>query len=337
MGGDTTVEAPQTPAAPTTAQNISDYVNGLPAMYQASLEYNPKYAQQNYDLAAQYSPQYAELLKTTNESLYPGLAKLNETLTQQAQGGMDAALPESMKAQYLNQMRSEIGGNAGSGIGSDYVSRGLVNAGEQYKNYYQNMALSLTGRQPLTNASVPTFQDAGAGYNYGQTSNNNMQGYGSYAGLYGNMYGANQQANSTSNQGMYGLIGSGISAGGVLGAGMMAKTATMMCVPENSQIELEDGTTIPVEDVKLGMMIKGGEVLKTSKGSTGGKDNFMFCEYETDGGPVVTSRDHPIYNKILDVKKSEIMTDFAYDILTTSGFYYINGIKLGSTIGVKHG
>jgi hypothetical protein len=216
MGGDTVIQQPQTPAPPTAGQNMADYVAGLPAMYQAQMEWNPKLAQQQLDLTTQYAPQYSELMKNTNESLYPGITSMNEKLTQQAMSGMDAAVPEAMRAQYLDSLRSEIGGNAGSGIGADYVSRGLVNQNEQYKQYYQNMALSLTGRQPLTQAQSPQFNDVGSGYNYGQVANNNMQGYGNYAGLYGSMYGSNQQAQSELTKAQYGLIGSGIGAAGTM-------------------------------------------------------------------------------------------------------------------------
>lgn len=220
-GGDTIIQQPAAPAAPTTAQNMADYVANYPAMMALEQEYNPQQAQLQYELTQKYTPMYADLMKQTNEELYPGLAKLNETLTQQAQGGMEAALPESMKAQYLDRLRSEMGPNAGSGIGSDYLSRGMINQGEQYKNYYQNMALSLTGRQPLTQAQAPSFQNVGEGYNYGQVANNNMQGYGSYAGLYGNMYGANQQAATARMQAPYGLLGSAMGGlGAFYGGGM---------------------------------------------------------------------------------------------------------------------
>lgn len=212
--GTTKIEQPTPPAAPTTAQNMADYVNNYPAMMALEQKYNPEQAQLQYDLTKQFTPQYADLMKQTNESLYPGLAKLNETLTAQAQSGMESAVPESMKAQYLNQLRSEIGPNAGSGIGADYVSRNLINQGEQYKNYYQNMALSLTGRQPLTQAQSPAFQNVGDGYNFGQVAGNNMQGYGSYSSLYGNMYGANASQANARTQGMYGLLGAGMQAGG---------------------------------------------------------------------------------------------------------------------------
>jgi hypothetical protein len=220
MGGKTTIQTPTPPAAPSTSQNIQDYIQNLPAMYQAELDYNPKYAQQQLDLTTQYAPKYAELMKNTNENLYPGIQKLNETLTNQAQSGMDSAVPEAIRAQYLDTLRSEIGPNAGSGIGADYVSRGLVNQNEQYKQYYQNMALSLTGRQPLTQAQAPNFKSASEGYNYGQVANNNMQGYGSYSNLYGNMYGSNGAMAQENLKGRYGLIAAGMGMGGAFLGGL---------------------------------------------------------------------------------------------------------------------
>jgi len=192
MGSSTTVQQPAAPAAPTTAQNMSDYVNNYPALMALEQQYNPQQAQLEYQIASQYGPQYAALVKGVNEQLYPKTANLQEDLAGQATTGMSqGGLPDAIRQQYLDQLRAEVGPNAGSGIGADYVSRGMVQQGEQYKNYYQNLALSLAGRQPLSGYATPGYQNAGEGYNYGQVANNNTQGYGSYAGLYGNMYNTN--------------------------------------------------------------------------------------------------------------------------------------------------
>lgn len=211
-GGDTIIQQPSAPAAPTAAQNMADYVNNLPAMYQAQMEWNPKLAQQQLDLTTQFAPQYSTLMKNTNEALYPGITDMNAKLTEQAKTGMDAAVPESMRQQYLDTLRSEVGPNAGSGIAGDYVSRNLLNQQQEYNNYYRNLALTLTGRQPLTQAQSPAFNDVGSGYNYGQVANNNTQGYGSYAGLYGNMYNANAGVAGSGQNQMFGLLGTGIGA-----------------------------------------------------------------------------------------------------------------------------
>lgn len=219
-GGKTTIQTPTPPPAPTAGDNTRDYIANLPAMYQAELEYNPKYAEQDFQLASQYYPKYAEMMRNSDQALYPETAKLQEALAKQANEGMNGAIPESMKAAYLDSLRSELGPNAGSGIGADYVSRGLLNQQKTYNDYYRDLALSVSGRQPLTSTQPVGFDQAGAGYNYGQVANNNMQGYGSYSSLYGGMYNTNAGMAQSRNQGMYGLLGAGLqTAGAFAGAG----------------------------------------------------------------------------------------------------------------------
>lgn len=221
MGGSTTVQQPAPPAAPTASDNAAALAAAAPATYQAAATYNPQYAALDYNIAQQYGPQYAELYKKVNEQLYPETAGLQENLAGQAVQGMSGAVPDAMKQQYIDQLRSELGPNAGSGIGADYVSRGMINQGEQYKNYYQNLALSLAGRQPLGQYATPTGQNVAEGFNYGNVANNAMQGYGSYAGLYGNMYNSNANLQGQNYQSKMNMYGSIAGAGGVMGASAM--------------------------------------------------------------------------------------------------------------------
>lgn len=209
MGGKTVIQQPQTPAPPTAGQNMADYVAGLPKMYEAQMQWNPKLAEQEYQLAQQYTPAYSQLMQKTNEELYPGLKTLGDSLTQQATAGINSAVPSSLRESYLNELRANLGENAGSGIAADYISRNMLNQAEDYKRYYQNMGMSLIGRQPLTQAQVPNMPNVGEGYNYGQVANNNMQGYGSYVSAYGNMYGANANMAAQRSQNRYGLLGTG--------------------------------------------------------------------------------------------------------------------------------
>jgi len=229
MGSSTTIQQPAAPAAPTTAQNMSDYVNNYPALMALEQQYNPQQAQLQYDISEKLGPAYAQLYKTTNEQLYPKTASIQEYLTGDAMSKMESGVPKAMQELYLDKLRAEVGDNAGSGIAGDYISRRIIGQSEDYKNYYANQLLSLAGRQPLGTYANPTYQNAGEGYNYGQVANNNTQGYGSYASLYGNMYGANQQAAAAGTQGMYGLLGAGLQTGGAMyGASQMAKMAPMM-------------------------------------------------------------------------------------------------------------
>jgi len=52
---------------------------------------------------------------------------------------------KGMQDQYRSDLLGQLGSNANSGIGADYVSRNLINQQQQYQQYYQNLGLSLPG------------------------------------------------------------------------------------------------------------------------------------------------------------------------------------------------
>ena len=182
-GGSTTqVIQPTPPPQPSTADAIKAYVDSLPQLYEAQMKYAPLEAQQQVELAQQYAIPLAQAYKSAQETLYPGTSALQESLAAQAQEGMSGDVPQSLAEQYRSDLRAEVGPNAGAGIGADYVSRNLVNQREQYKNYYQNLGLSLAGRQPLAQPSSPNYTNQLANYNPGQALNYTASNYGVYAG-----------------------------------------------------------------------------------------------------------------------------------------------------------
>lgn len=177
---------------------MQDYVANLPQLYATQLQWSPQFEQQNLQMAQQYGPQY----KALQDALYPELSKLDTSLTNQAAAGISSDLPDYLKQQYQDQFRAEVGDQNGSGIGADYVSRNMLAAGEAYKQNNQNLALTLTGRQPLYQASSGTYQQAynpSATYNYGQVANNNVQGYNAYSNAYSSMYNSNAGFQSNLN------------------------------------------------------------------------------------------------------------------------------------------
>lgn len=211
--GSTKISAPATPAAPTTAQNMQDYVANLPALYNAQLQYSPLFNQQDYEQTATYAP----LLKGIQDAMYPNTSALPEQLASQASAGGQNGMPQYMKDMYADQMRAELGNQAGSGIGADYVSKGMVAQNEAYKQYYNNLGLSVAGLQPLSQSSQ--YQQAynpSSTYTYGQVANNNMQGYGSYSSAFSGMQSAAMGARATlgaSKNAMYGQMAGGAMGG----------------------------------------------------------------------------------------------------------------------------
>ena len=191
------IQQPTPPAQPSVQDSAKAYAESLPTIYNAQLEYQPKFEQQNLQLTQQYAPQY----KAIQDALYPELAELDKSLTEMAKTGMNADLPDYLKQGYLDQFRAEVGENNASGIGADYVSRRMMAAGEDYRNNFRNLGLTLTGRQPLyQSTSFQPAYNATQNFNYGTTSGFQANTYGNYAGAYSSMYAANGQYKSNLNQ-----------------------------------------------------------------------------------------------------------------------------------------
>lgn len=227
-GGSKSVPQPaaQVPQAPSYGAQLSDYISNYPKMYALEQEYGPKEAQLTLDLLKQYGPQYDQYLKEQQDAINPVTAGLQENLAKIAQDNMGGGLPDYLKNQYLDTLRSELGSNVGSGIGADYVSRNLASLGEQYRNNYQNLALSLINRTPVQSAmsNVP-YANPTSGF--GNSLNYGASTYGNYVqGLTSMPYYTNGGSSAGSTAGMLGamlggnLLGSfGGSGTGSFGAG----------------------------------------------------------------------------------------------------------------------
>jgi hypothetical protein len=183
-GSSTPQPAVNVPQPPSYGQQLSDYIKNYPKLFQLEKEYGPQEAALTLDILKQYGPEYNQFLKQQQEQLSPETAQIQEGLAglvnQNAGYGDNVnGVPRALQSQYLDTLRAELGPNAGSGIGADYVSRGLAQLGEQYKQNYQNLGLSLLQRQPVQQAmsSVP-YQNPSAGL--GGALSYGANTYGSY-------------------------------------------------------------------------------------------------------------------------------------------------------------
>lgn len=207
MGGDTTV---QQPAAPTTTSSVNDWAQNLPTVYENQLKYAPLEAAQQVSLAQQYAQPLGQAMQSAQSAMYPQTTALQENIAGQAAQGMQSQMPDWMKSQYQSNMNAQLGNNVNSPIGADYASRGLMQQQQDWKQYYQNLGLSATGRQPLNQASTPNSSNYMQGFTPGAVMNSNNQNFGTQA----NIFGTQQQA-ATANQGQWmNLIGSGMGAAG---------------------------------------------------------------------------------------------------------------------------
>ena len=151
----TQIITPQPPPQPSTAEAIQEYVNSLPQIFQAQLDFAPQEAAQQVNLAQQYALPLAQIAKDVQSTLYPETQALQESLAQQAQQGFTEGVSPEQLAQFQDAYRANLGTNAGSPIGAESTARALLGYQEDYKRYYRDLALSLAGRQPLVQPSQP--------------------------------------------------------------------------------------------------------------------------------------------------------------------------------------
>lgn len=197
-----------TPSAPqpqTTAQSLKDWVTNYPQVFAMTQQYAPQEAALQQKLIEQYAAPTALALQQAQEQLYPETSAIQEELSQQAREGYSGEIPDWMRSKYLQEASSLLGSNITSPIGADYTSRGLLDQTQQYKQYYQNLGLTMTGRQPLTQSQSPSFT------NFGQTFTP------ATALTAGNQYYQNQLAAYNANQQNSGNFG---TMGALGGAGL---------------------------------------------------------------------------------------------------------------------
>jgi hypothetical protein len=216
-GGSTKIEAAQPAPAPSTAEAINAYIKGLPQMYQAQLEYAPKEAAQQVAMAQQYAAPLSQAYYEAQKTLYPEATQMQELLAKQAQEGMAAGLSDPEKQQYQSDLAAQLGTNAGSGIGADYMSRQMLLAQQNRQDYYRNLGLSVAGLQPTAQAQGASYTNQLSQYNPGQVMGFMGQGYGNQVGAQSSMYGSASNLAGQKYASNMNMLGSGIGAMGAMG------------------------------------------------------------------------------------------------------------------------
>jgi hypothetical protein len=209
--GETTIAAAQTPQQPSTAEAVRAWVDAMPQVFETEMKYAPLQAQQEVNLAQQYAEPYGRAMKTAQEALYPGTSAIQEKLANQSLAGMEEGVPSWMRDQYLSDLRANMGANVGSGIAADYTSRGLLSLNEDWRRYNQNLGLSVTGRQPLTQATTPQTAQYSQNFTPDQVMGYTANTYGSYANTFGQIASSQNSAAASrygSRMAMYGQLGS---------------------------------------------------------------------------------------------------------------------------------
>jgi hypothetical protein len=182
----------QPAAAPTTQETIDAWVKAMPTVFAEQQRQAPLEAQQQLDLLQKYGLPLSQALQSTDQSLYPQTSGLQEKLAGVASYGSTATqMPDWMRSQYMSDFNSQLGTNAGSPMGADYTSRGMQQQLFGQQQYYQNMGLSLAGRQPLTSAQSPSYTNYASTFTPTSVGQQQMAGYNAYMPYWQNY--ANQQ------------------------------------------------------------------------------------------------------------------------------------------------
>lgn len=221
--GETTIVQPSAPPQPTVTSSIGDYVANYPALFALQKQYAPQEAQMQLDLATQYAGQLGAANKAAQDAMYPGETAITNKLNEQVLAGIGSEVPAWQQQQYRSDLNAQLGENAMSGIGADYVSRGMAQQKQDWQNYYRNLGLSITNRQPVYSAGQAQTNNILGSYTPQGVMNYNSSNYGTAANIYGtqaNMYNqAQNNATARYNSNMQ-LIGSGIGAIGSFASGL---------------------------------------------------------------------------------------------------------------------
>jgi hypothetical protein len=218
--GSTSVETPNPPQPPSTTSSIADWVQNYPAVFNLQQQYAPQEAQMQVDLAQQYAGPLGQAYKSAQEAMYPTETAITNQLGQQIQEGMGSDVPSWMRDEYLSGLRANMGTNVGSPIAADYTSRGLLQQKKEWQDYYRNLGMSLTGRQPISQANTPQTSNYTAGFTPNSVMGYNASTYSPYAGAYSSMYNTNAQLSTQSSPWMTALGGMGGSMLGGMTGGM---------------------------------------------------------------------------------------------------------------------
>ena len=203
----TSIYTPTPQPAPSTAEAIDAWVKSMPQVYETQMQYNPLQAAQGIDLYKQYALPLAQADYNANAALYPKTAALQENMADQATTGINATeMPDWMRKQYMSDMNSQLGTNAGSPIGADYTSRGMQSQLFEQQKYYRDLGLSLAGRQPLSPATQPGTTDYMSGFTPQSVMNQQQQGYSSYSQAARPIAGTSSQTRP-GNSPLWGLAG----------------------------------------------------------------------------------------------------------------------------------
>ena len=223
MGGGGQPAQPTPPPQPNTSDAINAWVENMPRVFEEQQRQAPLSAQQQLELLQQYGVPLAEAFRATENAANPEAAQLQRSLTSQANAGMSGDVPEWMQKEYLSNRSAQLGTNVGSPVAADYQSTGLMQQKMDWQNYYRNLGLTISGRQPIGQGQAPQTANYTAGFTPGSVMDFQSSTYAPYAGAYSGMYGANAQLTASQARARGDMVGGAIGGFGSIIGGILAK------------------------------------------------------------------------------------------------------------------
>jgi len=221
MGGGGQPAQPTPPPQPTTAESIQAWTENMPAVFAEQQRQAPLEAQQQLELLQQYGVPLAEAYRNTENAANPEAAALQKQLSAQATEGMQSDVPEWMQKEYLSNRSAQLGTNVGSPVAADYQSTGMMQQKQDWQNYYRNLGLTISGRQPIGQGQAPQTANYTGNFSPNAVMDFNSSTYAPYASSYASMYGANADLMGQQARARGDMVGGAISGVGSIVGGMI--------------------------------------------------------------------------------------------------------------------
>jgi hypothetical protein len=329
MCGDSGTTVVSTPGASVPDYELSPEEKKLLGLQTSSLESSLPMIQQ---YSTELFPSELAIQKSRN-AMVQGLLSGDVGALPSAYGDLMKGLSEGETSELYNTAKRNTESEANrlgilnSGVTAELLNKSntaIANASASYKRNQMSNLLNLAMGQPMT--AVPTAaSEANSAIN---TITDMGQGERAYelaaAQARKPSYNYLPYDNSFDVGGMLGGLGS--LAGGMGALGMKLFFA---CLPEGTLIKINKYESLHIEDLAEGDNIWGGKILKIQMLPC---SKMKFVDVITPKGKVTCSIDHPIHEKVLEVKRHVKKYRYAYDILTTSGHYFVGDVEVGSSI-----
>jgi hypothetical protein len=140
------------PPPVTASQSAAEYAAALPQILQAQLEFQPQFDQATFDSFEALAPDFARVNQQVLEEFSPQQAALGEALATQALEGSEQGLPDDLRAQFLDDFKALAGNQVNAPIGGDFVAKNLLGEDLAFRQFNQNLGLSLSGKVPISTA-----------------------------------------------------------------------------------------------------------------------------------------------------------------------------------------